>query len=81
MNNLRIREDTHKKGVLFSDRTTKGGERVNPPDLSNKTLFSLKSGCFSPKIWKKRKIWQNPFQAIIRLNKNKELAWTSKPLV
>ena len=29
---LRLREDTHKKVFFFSDRTTKGVGRVNPPD-------------------------------------------------
>ena len=27
-----IREDTHKKSVFFSGRTTKGLGRINPPD-------------------------------------------------
>ena len=27
-----VREDTHKKSVFFSGRTTKGIGRVNPPD-------------------------------------------------
>ena len=27
-----IREDTHKKSIFFSGRTTKGEGRVNPPD-------------------------------------------------
>ena len=43
-----------KKVFLFNGRTTKGVERVNP-------------GYFSPKIGKKKKNCQNPFQAIIRL--------------
>ena len=28
----KLREDTHKKGVFFSGRTTKGVGRVKPPD-------------------------------------------------
>ena len=29
---MSIREDTHKKNVFFSGRTTKGVGRGNPPD-------------------------------------------------
>ena len=38
-----VREDTHKKNVFFSGRTTKRvGGGGNPPDhLSKKTLFSI----------------------------------------
>ena len=31
-NSNRVREDTHKKSVFFSGRTTKGVGKVNPPD-------------------------------------------------
>ena len=34
-----LREDTHKKGVFFSGRATKGVGRVNPPDHSAKNNF------------------------------------------
>ena len=69
----------HYKGrhtyFFFSGRTTKGVERVNPPDHYAKNhFFSLKSGCFSPKIGKKTKKFQNPFQAIITLKK-REKKW------
>ena len=50
-----LREDTHKKNVFFSGRTTKGVGRVSPLTTKQKTtFFSLKTGCFSPKIGKKK---------------------------
>ena len=48
-------EDTHEKSVFFSGRTTKGVGRVNPLTTKQKNTFFLKSGCFSPKIGKKKK--------------------------
>jgi len=47
-----------------------------------KTIFAFSLAFFSPKIGEKKKICQNPFQAIIRLIKRrKKVAWTTKPLV
>jgi hypothetical protein len=41
-NTIAIREDTHKKSVFFSGRTTKGVGRGNPPDhLAKKHFFSI----------------------------------------
>ena len=52
-----------------------GCREGKPPwPLSKKPLFFLKSGCFSPKIDKKKKKCQNPFQAIIR-QKRKKKKW------
>ena len=61
--------------IFFSGRTIKGVGKVNLPDhFAKKHFFSLKSGCFSPKLGRKIKNCQNPFQA-------KKVAWTIKPLV
>ena len=41
---------------FFESRTTKGVGRVNPSDhKAKKPFFSLKSGCYSPKIGRKKK--------------------------
>ena len=37
----KIREDTHKKSIFFSGRTTKGVGRVNPPTSKQKNTFFL----------------------------------------
>ena len=49
-----LREDTHKKKVSFSGRTTKG-VGTWPLTTKQKTTFFLKSGCFNPKIGQKMK--------------------------
>ena len=66
---------THIKLCFFSGRTTKGVGRVNlPPPATKKKnyFFSLNSGCFSPKIVKKKNL-----STSVRLKKNKK----NKPLV
>ena len=61
-----IREDTHKKNVFFSGQTS--GNPL-PPTTKQKTS---KICCFSKKNGKIRKNCQNPFQAIIRLKKERK---------
>ena len=45
-----IQEDTHKKSVIFSGRTTKGVGRGNPPTTKQKTIFFYKWRKFTEKL-------------------------------
>ena len=61
----RSREDTHKKSGFLSVRTTKGVGRVTPLTTKQKSGYLAQS-------LRKIKNCQNPFQAIIRLKKEKK---------
>ena len=56
-----LREDTHKKKWFYSGRTTIRGKGGSTP----LTTKQKTPGCFSPKIGKKKKKCQNPFQDTI----------------
>ena len=66
-----LSEDTHKRSVFFSGRTTKGVQRLTPSprQLRKKPFFSINQAFLAQKLEKK---WQNPFQAIMRLKRKRK---------
>ena len=64
--------------------TTKSVGRVNPTDhLAKNHFFSIKSGCFSPKIGKKKTKLSKSVSGYYKIKRKKEkkVEWTNKPLV